>query len=157
MAVGTVSGLNLDEEWQLIATNSPSGATNSSFTSISGYKKLMVTYQISSASEKLVVRFNGDTGSNYAGIAIMYTTNQFRSNSTYIPITSYNEATPVGYTIFKNTDKTTTPKIVEDGGGFNVSVSKGIWFGTSAVTQLDIFAVDGTAFTGTLKLYGVAA
>ena len=157
MAVGTVSASNTDDIWQLISTASPSSASNTSFTSISGYKKLMVTYQLSANTESIRLRFNNDTtAGNYSGIALMYYNYVKRIyTDTYLPIAGYSDAADGGYVIFKDTDKT-TPKIIEDGGGYTVSVIKGIYFGTSAITQVDVFPGSGT-MTGTIKLYGVAA
>ena len=63
MAVGTVSGTNPDDAWQLITTNTPSAAASSTFSSISGYKKLMLVFNkyTTSAAGPANVRFNSDS------------------------------------------------------------------------------------------------
>ena len=154
MAVGTVSSVDNDV-WQLIATNSPSAASNSSFTSISGYKKLMITWQLTGVSATMSMRLNNDTtDGNYGGIAVMFYTYANRVTDR-LPLTGYTDGTNTGYVIVKDTDKT-TPKIVEDLGGIDAGFGSGVWLGNSAVTQVDIFPHSGT-FSGTIKLYGIAA
>ncbi len=67
MAVGTVSGLNLDEEWQLISSVTASG-TSITFNSLSGYKTLwLVGRRITKNSDDIIaVHFNGNTtGGDY--------------------------------------------------------------------------------------------
>jgi len=155
MAVGTVSASNTDDIWQLIATNSPSSASNSSFTSISGYKKLMITWQLTGVTAVIQMRFNGDTtDGNYGSVAVMFTTYANR-NTDRISLTGHTDSPNTGYVIFRDTDKT-TPKIMDELGGMDASVGSGIWLGSSAVTQVDIFPYSGS-FSGTIKLYGVAA
>ena len=156
MAVGTVSASNTDDIWQLIATNTPSSASTTSFTSISGYKKLMVTWQITSSTANLQIRLNNDTTSgNHAGTSFMYGTYADRNYGTYFPVSNYVDNPTGGYAILRDTDKT-TPKFIDEIGGMAGAVARGIYFGSSAVTQLDLLPSSGT-ITGTVKLYGVAA
>ncbi len=155
MAINTVSSIS-DDVWQLIATNTPSAASSSSFTSISGYKKLMVTWQLTGVTGYLGARFNNDTTSgNHVGTAVMFGSYGERFYTTFIPINAYIDSSTGGYATFKDTDKT-TPKFIDEIGGLSGSKAGGIYFGTSAVTQLDVIVTTGT-FSGTIKLYGIAA
>jgi hypothetical protein len=155
MAISTVSSIS-DDVWQLIATNTPSAASSSSFTSISGYKKLMVTWQLTGVTGYLGARFNNDTTSgNHAGSADMFGAYGERFYTTFLPINAYIDSDTGGYATFKDTDKT-TPKFIDEIGGRSGTKAGGIYFGTSAVTQLDVVVTTGT-FSGTIKLYGIAA
>jgi hypothetical protein len=82
MAVGTVSGVDQADNWQLIATNTPSAASTSSFTSISGYKQLRIVYKLTSTANGVYgyyLQFNSDsTMGNYGSVMSLFTTNQNR-------------------------------------------------------------------------------
>ena len=62
MAVGTVSGVNLDEQWQLITSAAATGASLT-FSSLSGYKHIWITGVAitKSGGDYITVRPNNDT------------------------------------------------------------------------------------------------
>jgi hypothetical protein len=159
MAVGTVSGIDLDENWQLITTATPSSASSVTFNSFSGYKKLMIAYKVSqSTASNLRAQFNGDTTVNNYGSAMhMYGTYGTWNGDTepYLYLMAYGSApaSQVGFVVIENVDKT-IPKILT-GGGQMVGAS-GVWMGTSAITSIVISGTSGT-FSGTIYLYGIAA
>ena len=158
MAVGTVSSVDGDV-WQLIATNTPSAVTSSTFSSVSGYKKLMITYQIPtlSSSSLIYLRFNGDsTTGNYAGTNGLFTSAGGARDNTRLPITSYSEAEAHGYVVIADTNKT-TPKRIEDMGGRQIGYGNGIYFGTSEISSVLVLTNSTQTMTGTIKLYGIAA
>ena len=158
MAVGTVSGAS-DDVWQLITTSSPSAVTTSTFSSISGYKKLMLTFSGNrSAADYFWLQFNSDTTvANYGGSSQMYYTyGSWSAGSAYIPFLGYT-ADSTGATVscaiidYVNAD---SPKLIETTGS-RTTVGGGIYLG-NAITSITVGASSGT-FTGTLKLYGIAA
>jgi hypothetical protein len=155
MAVSTVSTVD-NETWQLISTNTPSAATSSTFTSLSGYKKYWIVWDITpSAGTTMKLTFNGDTSAVYGGIAIyQYTTTDWNLN--YIPIWAYSAGAlqQIGYTYINDADKS-IPKVVDTYGSL-VSVGKAIYNSTSAITSMTITPATGT-ITGTIKLYGIAS
>tara|TARA_R110000868_G_scaffold409929_1_gene696600 strand:+ start:20 stop:496 length:477 start_codon:yes stop_codon:yes gene_type:complete len=158
MAVGTVSGVS-DDVWQLIATNTPSAVTSSTFSSIPGYRKLMLTYQIPtlSTSSGLGLQFNGDsTAGNYGSTAGLYTTAGGARSNTRICATSFSEASAYGFIVIADADKT-TPKWVENIGGQQVGYGSGVYFGTSAISSILVLTDSTQTMTGTIKLYGIAA
>ncbi len=159
MAVGTVSASNTDDIWQLIATNSPSSATSSTFSSISGYKKLMLVFQLTCGSNaRYFVRFNSDsTATNYGGMSLLWASLGGARPDDRLMMTAYPDTSTVGYVVFNDTDKT-TPKFIEKFGGQSTGTLNGIYLGTAAVSSITIAENDGGyAFSGTIKLYGVAA
>ena len=156
MAVGTVSGVDPSENWQLIATNTPSASATSSFTSISGYKKLMVVMKnlTSGGNGQLYLQFNSDTTSgNYAGVSQLDSTYCFQTIST-IPFTAYNTTNHSGYLIIEDVDKSFPH--VTTGGGYTTAMVNAIWFGATPITQIDI-KLTSSSMTGTIYLYGIAA
>jgi hypothetical protein len=159
MAVGTVSSVS-DDVWQLIATNTPSAVTSSTFSSISGYKKLMLTYQIPtlSAGTNLALRFNSDsTAGNYASTTALYTSAGGARNNSKLNLLGYAVDTEAyGYIVIADANKT-TPKWVEDIGGQQVGYGNGIYFGSSEISSILVFTDAAQTMTGTLKLYGIAA
>lgn len=160
MAVGTVSGLNLDDAWQLIATNTMTAAASTTFSSLSGYKTYMVVNKniTQSTGNFAKITFNGDTtAGNYGSIALWdFSTNAQYSNNSIIAwgfgaakIDNYTV-----YTIIQNADKT-VPKITKS-AGYLTFLAEGIWTGTSPITSITFSASTGT-FTGDILLYGIPA
>ena len=162
MAVGTVSASTIDEPWQLIATNTTTSGTTTTFNSFSGYKALMITFKgvTTGSTGKYYMRFNGDSGSNYNSLMSGYGANPVGFSFTQIYISGY-DTTGVenGYVIIKNVDSTTLPKIVVEGTSYVMNKNGGIWLNdSSAITSIVITHDSGAAFTaGTFKLYGIAA
>jgi hypothetical protein len=157
MAVGTVSGVDNDV-WQLIATNTPSAATTTTFSSISGYKKLMITFQVTlSTADRMYVQFNGDsTANNYGMATALYANNNGARSSDRFNLMAFADGTANGYMVIADTDKT-TPKWIERMGGNGTTGGNGLYFGTSAVSSASIATDNGYTITGTIKLYGIAA
>lgn len=158
MAVGTVSSLEQDN-WQLIATNTPSAAASSTFSTISGYKKLMLAFSLTqSANDRLWVRFNSDTtAGNYGGTAQMYSNYASWGNSeSNIPIIGYTaegSVPSVGQVTIENVNLS-IPKIIS-GAGSKASILGGVYLG-SAITSILVSPSSGN-ITGTIYLYGIAA
>ena len=165
MAVGTVSGLNLDEEWQLIASGSPTASSSSySFTSISGYKTLMIAFKkiVTSVDCNFYARFNGDsTNHNYDGHFNGYDVTGYYS-TTGMPLTAYVGGASngnSGYTIIKYANSTSMFKIASEGVSYVSNNNKSIWMNnTDAISSIAIYTTTGT-FTGsgTFYLYGIPA
>jgi hypothetical protein len=160
MAVGTVSGVNLDEQWQLIATNTPSAASSSSFTSISGYKKFWLVYKnmSNSTNSEYYLRFNSDsTAGNYAGTTLWYST-YVEADNTLVRLTAINTtATNVGGSAVIDNSFKDVHRVDVDA---SLYASKGtaIWMPSSPsdITSISFGSTAGT-FTGTIYLYGIAA
>ena len=159
MAVGTVSGTSPEDQWQLIATNTVTSATSSSFTSISGYKQLRIAYKLTSTANGVFgyyLQFNSDsTMGNYGSSIALYTTNQTR-NGDRMYISGYTETNAsAGYATILDADKT-TPKTLGAFAGQWSTVGTGVWMGSSAISSI-LFSSDSGTFTGTIYLYGIAA
>ena len=157
MAVGQVSSTNYDN-WQLIGTNTTTSGTSSSFSSISGYKRLMLTFNNinTAANAQYRIRFNSDTGNNYAYSARI--DGSTTSEISYIGLLGFVTTGPhSGYVLIEDV-LTSSPKRIEVGGSYYVSNGgKGIWLGTSAITTIE-FSLSASAFNaGSISLYGIAA
>lgn len=154
MAVGTVSGLS-KENWQLIATSTPSGVSSVSFTSLSGYDTYIIGWnQLTLASgSALSARFNDDTGSNYGSTMVYITTNatiavdklllasrETNPNTGYVSITNCLRPSPY-------------PKTVNDLGGWSLGNGSGVWYG-GAINKISVFT-DYNYTAGTIYLFGV--
>lgn len=155
MAVSNVSTINADN-WQLITTNAiTSGNTSSTFSSISGYKKLMIVGKDvhTGTADYLCMQFNSDTANNYGSVAINGTATQ--SQFTKFIYTASTSNYFNGYAIIEDVD-TSAPKRVT--GYISNSFSGGMWYSTSALTSILIFLNNGNSWdTGTFYLYGIAS
>jgi hypothetical protein len=158
MAVSTVTGLEPADNWQLIAANTVTSGTTTSFTGLSGYRKLMVTFKgvTVNSSSWLYLRFNADsTATNYGSTSGFYANSGGNSANDLILLTGITTTGMTGYAVFNSTDKT-TPKFLEDSGGSVLGYSNGIYLGTSAITAVEVFS--GATYTaGSISLYGIAA
>ena len=157
MAIGTVSSVNYDN-WQLIQTNTPTSGSTSSFSSISGYKRLMLTFNqvTSAASANFRLRFNGDTGSNYGYLA--NAAGSYTDSSSSITLLGFvSGGGHSGYALIEDV-LTSSPKRVEVAGSYYIgNGGKGIWLGTSPITSIDFSLSTSTFSSGSISLYGIAA
>ena len=146
MATGSVSALDQDT-WQLVATNSPTSGTTSTFSSLSGYKKYMlVAEDVTGSSAELRVTFNGSS-TGYNGIIVAAA-----NSKTYLFLT-VGATNASGYMTIDNVNNG-GPKIT-NGIDYNAYVTYGIWNNTDPITSITV--TRSSAYTGgTLKLYGIA-
>jgi hypothetical protein len=164
--------------YEPIATITTSGsATNATFSSISGsYTDLIVVFSgtVSNSSYSFMVRFNGDTGSNYSFTDIEgngTTATSYRVGNTDKIYFSYNNVTIGSSTSSQivnvmNYANTTTYKTaigrvataVNSSGYVGTTAGVGLWRSTAAITSISLTVPVGNITNGsTFTLYGIAA
>jgi hypothetical protein len=167
MAVGQVSSTNYDN-WQLIATNTTTSGTTSSFTGLTGYKKYLVTIEgvVFASNTHLTMTFNSSTAnyvSSFAAENQSSTARYTTSGTTNLRFTSTSTTTFKGSVQIDNIlagPKLVTLNLLAHGaGGDDIVQGTGFWNDTAAITQINFTSSGGsTAFTaGTISLYGIAA
>jgi hypothetical protein len=152
MATSTVSSTT-GQGWVTIGTTTTTSGTSATlFSGIAGYKKLMLTwvgYNSSTSTSNEYLRFNGDTGANYAarlGAAA-------NTGNTTIPLNASNSGARSGYLIIDNVIEAAPKIAIGNTPNYDINAA---WFDTSALTSISL--TSGTAFTaGTWTLYGIAA
>ena len=158
MAVGTVSGIETANNWQLISSNSPtSGTTAASFTSISGYSRVMVVWKAlrCSAAAWLFLKVNNDTTvGNYAAMTAYTSANNFESES-YIPLTGTNSTQFSGAITIENVNQA-TPHQISNFAAYQTSQFTGAILNSSAITQIDVYINTSALTGGTVQLWGIA-
>lgn len=179
MGASQVPATTGSDNWVQISSVTPTASVSTlSFSSISGYKKLMLRIVApgQSTAANIAITFNGDTGSNYT----------FTSNLGYLPVTSSvwkplvsfdaanitltNQSAGVDATSTKavlilNETNTTNAKTFtaisyKDTGSSATSYpgTVGTYFGSAAITSVTLTLSAGTfTASGTVALYGVAA
>ena len=163
MATGSVSALDQDT-YQLIATNSTTSGSTSTFSGLSGYKQYMIAWENVSqgTNGNAFLRFNSDTADNYfGGMNLGYTTST-RNKRDRIKLTwdDYNQ-TINGYLLITNVNNG-APRLVEglfidSQENINYQFIKGGYTPTTAITSIVITAGGAGSFTaGSMKLYGIA-
>ena len=155
MAVGTVSGVNQTDNWQLISSVTPS-STAVTFNSISGYSRLMVVYKVmtTSANAWIYLRVNNDaTAGNYSSMSAYTSADQLSSNN-YIVLNGTLQSSHSGLVVIENTDKS-VPHQISDLVSLVVSQYSAAILLASPITRVDILG--GTFTGGTVELWGVAA
>jgi len=151
MAVGTVSGVNLEEQWQLISSTTAS-TTSMTFNGFTGYKHIWIVGNsiTKSASTPIRIRPNNDTAVG------SYAWSQSGNDSSFYVGTTTATAHAFSFRIY-NIDQA-APHRVE-------SVSDSLYNGYDAytnpvaITSIIVYPYNGTAsFTGgTISVYGIAA
>ena len=158
MAVGTVSGIEPSDAWQLIASNSPtSGTTAASFTSISGYKKVMVVWKAlrTSGAAWLFLKVNNDTtAGNYGAMAAYTSANNFETES-FIPLTGTNSTNFSGAITIENVNQS-TPHQISNFGAYQTSQFTGVILNSNPITQIDVYVSTSALTSGTVQLWGIA-
>lgn len=146
MAVDSVSAIDKDT-WQLVATNTPTSGTTSTFSGLSGYKKyLLVAEDVTGTSGELRVTFNGSS-TNYICII------EGAANSKTYIILSLNSTSASGYLTIDNVNNG-GPKVCF-GVDYVAYPVYSMWHNTADITSITVTRT--TAYTGgTLKLYGIA-
>ena len=151
MAVGTVSSIN-DDVWQLIGSSSLTSGTSYSFTSISGYKTLMLTFKgvTTSANSYMAVRLNNDsTAGNYS---------QFTGESETRFLVSGNAITRAGGVIIHNANQDVPHKVELTTYSAPEAANLAFYLDPTAINRVDLISRESYAFTaGTVYLYGIAA
>lgn len=158
MAVGTVSGIETENNWQLIASNSPtSGTTAASFTSIAGYKRVMVVWKAlrTSGAAWLFLKVNNDTtAGNYGAMAAYTSANNFESES-FIPLSGVNTTNFSGAITIENVNQA-TPHQISNFASHATSQFTGAILNSSAITQIDVYVNTSALTGGTVQLWGIA-
>ena len=175
MGASQVPATTGSDNWVQISSVTPTASVSTvSFTSISGYKKLMlrVIKPGFSGSPTTTLTLNSDTGANYAysaaGISNYTSITLYDSiygiNEAGIPLGKSSSSLGLGALVIINEANTTGVKTIS---GFAQNTSTptyvyssltGEYFASAAITTVTITLSTGT-FTaaGTVSLYGVAA
>jgi hypothetical protein len=153
MAVGTVSGIVPEDNWQLISTTTPSG-TNFTLTGFDGYRHLWLVGKsiTKSASTQTGIRPNNDTsGGSYGASWSVGTATSFLFSG------DSSGAAAMAFKIF-NIDKS-IPHKIEGEYDANDWLPQSVYANPVPITSLLIRTNNGTAtFTGgTFYLYGIPA
>jgi len=163
MATSNVSALDQDT-YQLIATNTTTSGTTSTFSSLSGYKEYLITWNgVSQSSDgSAYLQFNSDTGTNYfGGVNLGEYDGTFQNKSDRIRLNySSLRTTQSGYISIKNVNNG-APKIVvgtlsgHSENNWQANINGG-WLTTDAITSMVFTTGGGTFSAGSIKLYGIA-
>jgi len=159
------------DDWTLISSVTPTAAaTTVSFTSISGYKKLLLvakTPQMATIGN-MTLTFNSDTAANYAYASIGTNSSPgiiapfVAIADTKIPLGTGSTNGPVVHLTIDEvltTNKKTLSGFIQQAGTsapFNVYPSViGSYFASAAITTVTLTASTTFAAAGTVALYGV--
>lgn len=163
--------------FESIATGVGTGAAGAiTFSSIpSTYKHLQVRVlgrsTTAATSGNCIIRFNGDTGSNYVnhtirGTGAAITANGAVGQSSHViaQVTGSTAAANImGVAIYDILDyaSTTKNKVTrvingqDQNGSGDMWLGSGLWLNTAAITSIDFTATTAWATTTTIALYGI--
>ena len=157
MAVGTVSGIN-EDSYQLIATNTTTSGSTTTFSSLDSYKKLILSWQgVTQSAGPMLMTFNSST-STYYGRWYSIIAGVLQTSISGIPL-NYNtlNTSNAGYLVIENTNNN-APKVIRgnttDASARDAEVQAS-WMTADTITSLAVTST-GTFSAGTFKLYGIA-
>jgi hypothetical protein len=156
MAVGTVSGVDPQDNWQLISTTTvTAGQTSITVGSFSGYKHLLAVGKdlTGTAGQVLYVRPNNDTSAgDYTGNGT--------NRSNFMPFAYFFDGTSAptaGYVEIYNVDKAIPHQVFWTGALTNAASQRQYYTNPVAITTLEFNISGDTLNSGTIYLYGIAA
>ena len=153
MAVGTVSGINPDDAWQLItSTTISSGTASYNYNSISGYKTILVAAKdiVKSAAEYMTAQFNGNTAAG------AYAQNNQGGANTFFYITG-NNAGPAAHAFLVYNVNQAVPHKVDVGYMTSANGLNQYYTDPSVITSIQVALTAGTFTSGTIYVYGIPA
>ena len=156
--------------FESIATNSLSGATSYTFSSIpSTYKHLQIRFSmiVGAGNDAIYMRANGDTGSNYAGHGMwqtsatgyannsqMYAYGSFYgANQTY-PTVAIIDILDYASTTKYKTFRTYSGQNTNGTANTNINLNSGVWMSTTAISSI-LIRSGCTMNSGSIALYGI--
>jgi hypothetical protein len=159
--------------YDLLESQILSSATSSiSFSSLSGYASTYQHLQIrashiqTTSGETALMRFNGDTASNYRvhalrGNGSAVSSADYGSRTSMIPAVDVPSTTiPAAFVCdildaFETTKNKTIRSLAGYGNGGNINLYSGLWINASALTSITILASSGNLATSSrFSLYG---
>lgn len=154
MAVGTVSGVSPEDQWQLITSTTASG-TSMTFNSFTGYKHLWLVGKAITKNTTTHISIrpnNNSTAGNYSFGWTGGTADKFLVSS------DTASAQAVSFKIY-NVDQTYPKHVACSYDNAYPSQEQDAFLDTVAVTSLVIYTYNGTStFSGgTFYLYGIPA
>ena len=161
MATSSVSALDQDT-YQLIATNTTTSGSTSSFSSLGSYKKLMLTWEgVTRAADGVpLLTFNGSS-SNYIGSThLSLAGDNYQTSIAGINLSWSGVRTLVnGCYVIENTNNG-APKLIKGeattGSNDWPMIISGSWLTADSITSMSISAGGSTFSAGSMKLYGIA-
>jgi hypothetical protein len=164
--VPALTSSGTSDNYVLISSVSPVAAASTvSFTSISGYRKLMfkATATTLATGGTLNLTFNGDTGTNYAYAKVNGTSTMDNAQTqvaTSIALGTSNNTVNPGLLLEIDGITSTGPKTFTgfgNTGGVTTASINGAYIATAALTTVTWTTTTTFSGAGTVALYGVVA
>jgi hypothetical protein len=154
MAVGTVSGLNLDDQWQLITTTTiSSGTATYTYNSLSGYKTILIAGKniVRSGGGTAQIRLNGNSSAG------SYSMNTQNGGDSRFYITG-NSAGPAALAaIVYNINQAVPHKVDVGYSTAGSNASNNYYTDPVEITSIELGLDGGTYTSGTVYVYGIPA
>ena len=155
MAVGTVSGIAPEDNWQLIETTTISSGTASyTYSSLSGYKTILIAGKniVKSGANYSVLRVNGDTAAG------AYAQNSQGGGSSWFYVTGATSSTHGLAVVIYNINQSVPHRMDANYGGGGGSEENCYYTNPVPVTSLQLRLDSSATFTsGTIYVYGIPA
>ena len=142
--------VSTSDTWTLIDTRTPTSGTSVSFTSISGYKTLMLAFKsiTTAAVSYMIIRLNNDSSAGN------YSENSGTETEFLI---STNDPARAGAIIIYNANQAVPHKIEKSSYQSATNNNPAFYTDAIAITRVDLISRESSAFTGgTVYLYGIA-
>lgn len=155
MAVGTVSGIAPEDNWQLIETTTISSGTASyTYSNLSGYKTILIAGRniVKSVSNYSVLRINGDTASG------SYAQNSQSGGASWFYVTGDANTSHALAVVVHNINQSAPHKVDANYGGGGTSEESCYYTNPVPITSLQLRLHSSATFSsGTIYVYGIPA
>tara|TARA_R110000868_G_scaffold233647_1_gene487400 strand:+ start:181 stop:648 length:468 start_codon:yes stop_codon:yes gene_type:complete len=155
MAVGTVSGVDPQDNWQLISSVTASG-TSVVFSSLTGYKDIWINGRsiTKAANDYPFISVNSDTSVGNYGIS---GGSSGQRAGFLCASVSGTAPSAFGFKIY-NIDQTIPHRVDCNFDGHEMSTPADGYFNPVAITSITVKTLNGTAYNGgTISIYGIPA
>ena len=159
-SVATNSSAPFGGTWVNVAVTSPNGVNGITFSSLSGYRyyRLYVTCENMSATNRLAIRFNGDSTTSYNAFHYAPANgNSIKGNTNGLITSSANG--PKGALIdIPSANSTSTDKLyfctAAGDTVVGITSASGVWGNTAAITSITVYDAQGQTGNWYARLVG---
>lgn len=155
MAISTLQGQN---KWVELASSSPTSGSTVTFSSLTQYKNYKISYfnvDTSSASVIFTLRFNNDSGSNYA---FVNNANQGGVSGsgvqTFIELNRSSQNDNTGEIFIQDANELIKDITFWHSSSTAVNEGYAYWNSQSVIDRIDLILTNATFSSGTIKVYG---
>lgn len=159
-SVATNSSAPFGGTWVNVAASGPNSVNNVTFSSLSGYRfyRLFITMENFPSTNRLGIRFNGDSTGNYASYSAHGSNGDAFKGSNALIISMGTQGPKGAIVDIPSANSTSVDKIAYTPfsgiADYRVSIGGGVWWSSAAITSINVFDMQGGTGNWYVRLVG---